>query len=160
MPMICGRRTFNSVAQEYSDITTDYAHVDATCMWLVKNPEWFDVIVTDNMFGDIITDLGGHDPGRSRRRGRRQHQSRGRLHVRADGRQRAEIHRPERDQPDRRHRRRQMMLEFLGEDAAAGLVEKAIVKVVSKDMKSMAAGKMGHSTSQIGDLVADYVAKA
>ena len=35
----------------------DYAHVDATCMWFVKNPEWFDVIVTDNMFGDIITDL-------------------------------------------------------------------------------------------------------
>ena len=43
---------------QYPDITTDYAHVDATCMWLVKNPEWFDVIVTDNMFGDIITDLG------------------------------------------------------------------------------------------------------
>jgi len=43
---------------EYPDIKTDYAHVDAICMWMVKNPEWFDVIVTDNMFGDIITDLG------------------------------------------------------------------------------------------------------
>jgi 3-isopropylmalate dehydrogenase len=51
-------RTFNEVAKEYSDVTTDYAHVDATTMWFVKNPEWFDVIVTDNMFGDIITDLG------------------------------------------------------------------------------------------------------
>ena len=51
-------RAFNEVAKEYSDIKTDYAHVDATCMWMVKNPEWFDVIVTDNMFGDIITDLG------------------------------------------------------------------------------------------------------
>jgi 3-isopropylmalate dehydrogenase len=51
-------RTFNEVAKEYPDITTDYAHVDATTMWFVKNPEWFDVIVTDNMFGDIITDLG------------------------------------------------------------------------------------------------------
>src|SRR3989338_2052790 len=51
-------RTFYEVAKEYPDITTDYAHVDATTMWLVKNPEWFDVIVTDNMFGDIITDLG------------------------------------------------------------------------------------------------------
>ena len=52
-------RAFNEVgAGDYPDIKRDYAHVDATCMWMVKNPEWFDVIVTDNMFGDIITDLG------------------------------------------------------------------------------------------------------
>lgn len=51
-------RVFHEVGQEYPDITRDYAHVDAICMWFVKNPEWFDVIVTDNMFGDIITDLG------------------------------------------------------------------------------------------------------
>ena len=50
-------RTFQDVASEYPDIKTDYAHVDATTMWMVKNPEWFDVIVTTNMFGDIITDL-------------------------------------------------------------------------------------------------------
>ena len=50
-------RTFNEIADEYPDIETDYAHVDAICMWMVKNPEWFDVIVTDNMVGDIITDL-------------------------------------------------------------------------------------------------------
>ena len=51
-------RVFYEVAEEYPKIETDYAHVDALCMWMVKNPEWFDVIVTDNMFGDIITDLG------------------------------------------------------------------------------------------------------
>ena len=51
-------RTFTEVAEEYSDIKTGYAHVDAITMWMVKNPEWFDVIVTTNMFGDIITDLG------------------------------------------------------------------------------------------------------
>jgi len=51
-------RAFNEVGEEYPDIRRDYAHVDATCMWMVKNPEWFDVIVTCNMFGDIITDLG------------------------------------------------------------------------------------------------------
>ncbi len=51
-------RAFYEVAKEYPGIKTDYAHVDATCMWMVKNPEWFDVIVTDNLFGDIITDLG------------------------------------------------------------------------------------------------------
>ena len=51
-------RTFMEVAKEYPDITPGYAHIDATTMWMVKNPEWFDVIVTENMFGDIITDLG------------------------------------------------------------------------------------------------------
>ena len=51
-------RAFYEVAKEYPDIKADYAHVDAITMWFVKNPEWFDVIVTDNMFGDIITDLG------------------------------------------------------------------------------------------------------
>ena len=52
-------RAFHEIGQkDFPDITRDYAHVDATTMWFVKNPEWFDVIVTDNMFGDIITDLG------------------------------------------------------------------------------------------------------
>ena len=51
-------RTFSQLALEYPEVTTDYAHVDAICMWMLKNPEWFDVIATDNMFGDIITDLG------------------------------------------------------------------------------------------------------
>ena len=51
-------RTFAEVAREYPDITTDHAYVDAACMWMIKNPEWFDVAVTTNMFGDILTDLG------------------------------------------------------------------------------------------------------
>ncbi len=52
------RRTFKLVGDDYPDLTKEYAFVDACCMWFVKNPEWFDVIVTTNMFGDIITDLG------------------------------------------------------------------------------------------------------
>jgi len=51
-------RTFAEVAKEYPDIKTDHAYVDAACMWMVKNPEWFDVAVTTNLFGDIVTDLG------------------------------------------------------------------------------------------------------
>jgi len=51
-------RVFADVAREYPDITTDHAYVDAACMWMIKNPEWFDVAVTTNMFGDILTDLG------------------------------------------------------------------------------------------------------
>ena len=51
-------RTFAEVAKEYPGIDTDHAYLDAACMWMVKNPEWFDVAVTTNLFGDIITDLG------------------------------------------------------------------------------------------------------
>ena len=57
-------RAFHEMGQkEYPEIKREYYHVDATCMWMVKNPEWFDVIVTDNMFGDIITDLGAITQG-------------------------------------------------------------------------------------------------
>jgi 3-isopropylmalate dehydrogenase len=51
-------RVFETVSQEYPDVATDHAYIDAACMWLIKNPEWFDVGVTTNLFGDIITDLG------------------------------------------------------------------------------------------------------
>jgi 3-isopropylmalate dehydrogenase len=51
-------RTFEEVGQEYPDIERDHAYIDAACMWMVKNPEWFDVAAVDNMMGDIITDLG------------------------------------------------------------------------------------------------------
>jgi 3-isopropylmalate dehydrogenase len=51
-------RVFEEVGAEYSDVTREHAYIDAATMWLVKNPEWFDVAVVPNMFGDIITDLG------------------------------------------------------------------------------------------------------
>ena len=52
-------RTFNEVAEEYPDVETAYNHVDAACIYFVENPQRYDVIVTDNLFGDILTDLGG-----------------------------------------------------------------------------------------------------
>ncbi len=51
-------RTFEEVGREYEDVTREHAYIDAACMWMVKNPEWFDVAVVDNMLGDIITDIG------------------------------------------------------------------------------------------------------
>jgi 3-isopropylmalate dehydrogenase len=51
-------RAYNTVADDFPDIERDHAYVDACCMWMIKNPEWFDVIVTTNLFGDIITDIG------------------------------------------------------------------------------------------------------
>ncbi len=52
-------RTFNEVALEYPDVATAYNHIDAACIYFVDNPQRYDVIVTDNLFGDILTDLGG-----------------------------------------------------------------------------------------------------
>ncbi len=57
-PMDLWTRTFEAVAKDFPDIETDHAYIDAACMWMVKNPDWFDTVVTDNLFGDIITDLG------------------------------------------------------------------------------------------------------
>ncbi|MGZ4690510.1 MAG: 3-isopropylmalate dehydrogenase [Acidimicrobiia bacterium] len=53
------QRAFNEVASEYPDVTTGYDHIDAACIHFVQRPERYDVIVTDNLFGDILTDLGG-----------------------------------------------------------------------------------------------------
>ena len=91
-------RTFDEVASEYPDIQKDHAYVDATCMWMVKNPEWFDVIVTTNMFGDIITDLGAMIQGGMGMAASGNINPTGHLDVRADPRLGAEVHRAEQGQ--------------------------------------------------------------
>ena len=53
------QRTFDAVASEFPDVTTAYNHVDAACIYFVQDPHRYDVVVTDNLFGDILTDLGG-----------------------------------------------------------------------------------------------------
>ena len=153
-------RTFHEIgAADYPDIKRDYAHVDATCMWMVKNPEWFDVIVTDNMFGDIITDLGAMIQGG--------------MGIAAGGNinpQTVSMFEPIGGSapkytgqgvinPMAAIAACQMMLAHLGENEAAERVDRAIATVLSTKLKSMAAGRMGYSTSQVGDLVADAVAK-
>ena len=50
-------KIYHEIAEDYPDTETDHAYIDAFCMWLVRQPEWFDVVVTPNMFGDISTDL-------------------------------------------------------------------------------------------------------
>lgn len=57
------RRIFDEVAADYSDIDRDYAYIDAMTQWMVRRPEWFDVVVAENMFGDIITDLASATVG-------------------------------------------------------------------------------------------------
>jgi 3-isopropylmalate dehydrogenase len=150
-------RTFREVAQEYPDIEADYAHVDALCMWMIKHPEWFDVIVTENMFGDIITDLGAMVQGG--------------MGVAAGGNINPEavsMFEPIGGSAPKYTGKNiinpigailavKLMLETLGEPAAAHMVEKAVMKVLRQDLKGVAAGKMGHSTSEVGDLIVQFI---
>jgi 3-isopropylmalate dehydrogenase len=151
-------RVFDEVGAEYPHIETNYAHVDATCLWMVEDPGRFDVIVTDNMFGDIITDLaaaiqgglgiasggninpngvsmfepiGGTAPG---------FEGTGQINplaaIGAVG----------------------MMLRTLGENAAADAVDGAVGEVAGS-LRSLRAGEMGITTSEVGDRVASLVAE-
>ncbi|MDQ2086390.1 3-isopropylmalate dehydrogenase [Herbivorax sp. ANBcel31] len=150
-------RTFYEVAKEYPDIETDYCHVDATCMWMVKNPEFFDVIVTDNMFGDIITDLGAVIQGG--------------MGIAAGGNINPEgvsMYEPIGGSAPKYTGKNvinplaaiasgQMMLEQLGEVKAAEDIENAIKKAVKDDIKNLGAGRMGYGTKEVGDLIVSYL---
>ncbi|HTY62948.1 MAG TPA: 3-isopropylmalate dehydrogenase [Acidobacteriota bacterium] len=153
-------RAFHEMGQkEFPDIEREYFHVDATCMWFVKNPEWFDVIVTGNMFGDIITDLGAMIQGG--------------MGIAAGGNLNPEgvsMFEPIGGSapkytgmgvinPLAAICAAQMLLESLGEQKAADKIEEAVKFVTGKKLKSLAAGRMGYSTSQVGDLVAEKVAE-
>ena len=123
-------------------------------MWMVKNPERFDVIVTDNMFGDIITDLGAMIQGGMGIAAGGNINPEGRQHVRADRRLRAEVHRQERHQPAGRDHARRDDAQSPRRRSAGAAIEKAVVKSVNTKIKSLAAGKMGYGTREVGDLVA------
>lgn len=152
------QRTFDEVAAEYPDVTTGYTHVDAACLYLVESPERFDVIVTDNLFGDIVTDLGAAIAGG--------------LGLAASGnlnppRQAPSIFEPVHGSaPDITGTGKAnplaailsaaMLLDFLGETERALWVEQAVGVVLSK-LGGTTAGTMQHSTTEVGDLVAGQV---
>jgi 3-isopropylmalate dehydrogenase len=150
-------RTFQEVAKEYPDVEPDYNHVDACCMWMVKNPEYYDVIVTTNMFGDIITDLAGilqggmgvaaggninPDPG-----GVSMFEPMGGSAPKYTGTGKIN--------PIATIAAAGMLLEQTRCEAAGARVMKAIQTVTGTKMKSQAAGKMGYTTQQVGDLVVE-----
>src|SRR3989475_4965971 len=147
-------RAFYEVAREYPEIKTDYAHVDATCMWMVKNPEWFDVIVTDNMFGDIITDLGAMIQGGMGIAAGGNINPSGASMFEPIGGSAPKYTGQDVINPLAAICAGQMLLDFLGETAAAAAIESAVIKVTREKIKSLAAGRMGYSTAQVGDLVA------
>ncbi|HDL10145.1 MAG TPA: 3-isopropylmalate dehydrogenase [Candidatus Omnitrophica bacterium] len=152
-------RVFQEVAKDYPEITTDYAHVDATCMWMVKNPEWFDVIVTDNMFGDIITDLGAMIQGGMGIAAGGNINPQGVSMFEPIGGSAPKYTGKNVINPLAAISAGMMMLEYLGEEEAARKIESAIIEVTGKRLKSLAAGKMGYSTTEVGDMVAEFTAK-
>lgn len=152
-------RTFYEVAEDYPDIETDYAHVDALCMWMVKNPEWFDVIVTDNMFGDIITDLGAMIQGGMGIAAGANINPDGVSMFEPIGGSAPKYTGQNKINPIAAILAAQLMLETIGEKKASAFVEAGVAKVLRDDLKDVAAGKMGHSTQEVGDLVVDYIEK-
>ncbi len=146
-------RAFQEVAKEYPDVTTDYAHVDAITMWMVKNPEWFDVIVTENLFGDIITDLGAMVQGGMGVAAGGNINPEGVSMFEPIGGSAPKYTGLNVINPIAAILAGGMMLEQLGHPQAAAAVERSVVSVIGR-MKSMAAGKMGFSTSEVGDMVA------
>jgi 3-isopropylmalate dehydrogenase len=150
-------RTFNEIAKEYPDITSDYAHVDAITMWFIKNPEWFDVIVTDNMFGDIITDLGAMIQGGMGIAAGGNINPEGVSMFEPIGGSAPKYKGKNVINPLAAICAAGLMLEHLGEEQAGREVEEAVMKVTASHIKSLAAGKMGMTTTEVGDLVAKYV---
>ncbi len=153
-------RTFQEVGKEYDDIEKDYNHVDACCMWFVKNPEYYDVIVTDNIFGDIITDLaavlqgglGVAAGGNINPAGVSMFEPMGGSAPKYTGKNMIN--------PIATIAALAMLLRETGNskgDAkavqAGELIEEAIQTITPK-MASQNAGKMGFSTTEVGDMVA------
>jgi len=151
-------RAFHEMGKaEYPDIEREYYHVDATCMWMVKNPEWFDVIVTGNMFGDIITDLGAMVQGG--------------MGIAAGGNINPEgvsMFEPIGGSAPKYTGKgvinplaaicaAQMMLDTLGEEKAGSKIEDSVKFVTANKLQSMQAGRMGYSTSEVGDLVTEKI---
>ncbi len=153
-------RAFHEIGEaEYPEIVRDYNHVDACCMWFVKNPQWYDVIVTGNMFGDIITDLGAMIQGG--------------MGIAAGGNINPEgvsMYEPIGGSAPKYTGMNvinplaaicsgQMLLKnSLGEFEAAEVIEQVVMDITANKIKSMAARHMGYTTSEVGDLVAQGVA--
>jgi 3-isopropylmalate dehydrogenase len=124
-------------------------------MWFVKNPEWFDVIVTDNIFGDIITDLGAMIQGGMGIAAGGNINPEGVSMFEPIGGSAPKYTGKHVINPLAAICAAAMMLETIGEDAAGKAIEKSVIKVATTKLKSLAAGKMGYTTEQVGDLVVE-----
>jgi 3-isopropylmalate dehydrogenase len=150
------QRAFKEVGAEYSDIKQNHAFVDALAMFMIRNPEWYDVIVTNNMFGDILTDLGAIIQGG--------------MGVAASGNINPEgvsMFEPVHGSAPQYAGKNvanpiaavaavSMMLDYLGEKKAAERIEKAIAAVVTRDQLKTLDLSEDPGTAGVGDLVAKF----
>ncbi len=155
-------RAFHEIGEaDYPEIKRDYNHVDAACMWFIKNPQWYDVIVTGNMFGDIITDLGAMIQGG--------------MGIAAGGNLNPEgisMYEPIGGSAPKYTGMNvinplaaicsaaMLLEESHGETEAARAIENAVMDLTANKLKSMAARYMGYTTQEVGDMVAQQVADA
>ena len=143
---------------EFKDIKQDYNHVDACTMWMVKSPEFYDVIVTENLFGDIITDLGAMIQGGMGIAAGGNINPAGVSMFEPIGGSAPKYTGKNVINPLAAICAGGMMLETLGEMAAAKAIDKAVNDALaSGKLKSMSAGKMGMGTAEVGDLIASTV---
>ena len=150
-------RAFAQVAEDFPDIATDHAYVDACCMWMIKNPEWFDVIVTTNLFGDILTDLGATLQGG--------------MGIAASG----NIHPGKTSMFEPIHGSAPkyagrnvacplgaigavgMMLDYIGESSGAERVEAAVADLLTSGRVPSVDARSGIATTEMGDMVVEGV---
>jgi len=146
-------RAYAAVAEDFPEVERDHAYVDACCMWMIKNPEWFDVIVTTNMFGDIITDLGA--------------MLQGGMGIAASGNihpGRTSMFEPIHGSAPKYRGKNvacplgaigavSMMLEFLGETSAAERIETAVAALMQEGTVRTADARSGVATDEMGNLV-------
>ncbi len=152
-------RVFQELHGDYPDIAINYQNVDALCMWMIKNPEQFDVIVTSNLFGDIITDIGAIIQGGMGIAAGGNINPQGTAMFEPIGGSTPKYAGSGQINPLAAISAAQMMLAYLGEDEAAERLLVAIKSVVKEKIASLGAGEMGYSTQEVGDLVADYLTR-
>jgi 3-isopropylmalate dehydrogenase len=147
----------SDVAGDYPDVETDHAYVDAACMWMIKDPDWFDVVVTTNLFGDIVTDLGA--------------MLQGGMGIAASGNihpGRTSMFEPIHGSAPRHAGKNvacplgailagSMMLEYLGEASAAARVEEAVTGLLRSGAIPSVTSRSGVGTDEMGEMVAGAV---
>ena len=152
-------RAFHEMGEkEFPEVKRDYNHVDACTMWMIKNPEWYQTIVTANLFGDIITDLGAMIQGGMGIAAGGNINPEGISMFEPIGGSAPKYTGQKKINPMAALCSGGMMLEHLGEEAAGQAVEAAVIKALeSGKIKSLAAGRMGMNTEEVGDYIAGLV---
>ncbi|TMQ69777.1 MAG: 3-isopropylmalate dehydrogenase [Candidatus Eisenbacteria bacterium] len=153
-------RTFEEVGREYPEVTREHAYIDAACMWCVKNPEWFETVVTSNMFGDILTDLAAMIQGG--------------LGIAASGNLhpgRVSLFEPIHGSAPKHAGKNvanplatimavSMMLDYLGEARGAARIEETVAGLLRSKRIPSVGSDSGLSTNQIGDMVIESLETA